>query len=242
MEIMKNIFICTVICILTFLIAGKSMVEAEVIVYDAVIPSGMAITLKAVTKGSFFPEGGKVVEFSADGKRIGRTLSGGDGYAFLKYTPPLPGVKVLKASSDGESDEGTILVTKRHDKVVIIGLESSLFTYPLSFEPLPEGKEAMQQLKTRFKIIYVSTTIGAMRSREWLRAEGFPVFPVLNWNGSDMLSELKEQKIEIYAVVGSPEMLSSAKHIKRRFSFEETEEATAVKDWKDLVKRLKQSR
>jgi len=237
--IRRNIFICTVICILTFLIAGKSTVEAEVIVYDAVTPSGAAVTLKAVTKGSFFPEGGKVVEFFADGKKIGRTLSGGDGYAFLKYTPPLPGIKVLKASSDGESDEGTILATKKQERVVIIGLESSLFTYPLSFEPLPEGKEAMQQLKTRFKVIYVSTTVGAKRAREWLRAEDFPVFPVLNWNGSDMLAELQEQKIEIYAVVGSPDMLSSAKQIKRKFSFEETEDATVVKDWNDLVKRLK---
>jgi hypothetical protein len=242
MEIMKDIFICTVICILTFLVAGKSMVEAEVIVCDAVIPSGRPAMLKAVTKGSFFPEGGKVVEFFVDGKRIGRTLSGGDGYAFMKYTPPLPGIKVLKASSAGESDEGTILATKRQDRVVIVGLESSLFTYPLSFEALPEGKEAMQQLKTRFRIIYVSTTIGAKRSREWLRAEGFPVFPVLNWNGSDMLADLQEQKIEIYAVVGSPDMLSSAKRIKRKFSFEETEEATVVKDWKDLVKRLRQPR
>jgi len=235
----KHIFIYKIIFILTFLMTSESTVAAEVTVYDAVIPSGRPVTLQAVTKGGFFPEGGKVVEFFADGKRIGRTLSGGDGYAFMKYTPVSPGIKVLKASAGSDADEGTILATRKQDRVILVAIEDTLFTSPYSFNAVPEGRDAILKLQKKFRILYLSTFMDVKRSRKWLRTNGFPLLPVLNWRGADALAELQEQKIKIYALVGPPDMLSGAREIKRKFSFEETEEATVVKDWNELVKRLR---
>lgn len=218
--------------------AHGSNVSAEVAVSDAAVSFGRTVILKAVTKGRMFPEGGKIVEFFEDGKRIGRTLSGGDGYAFLKYTPDSPGIKILKASSGDESDEGTILVTEKRDRVIIVGIESSLSADSLFLESLQEGKEAILRLEKKFMIIYVSTIMGVKRSRGWLKTNSYPVFPVLNW-GTDTVSDLQEHEVKIYAVVGSPEMISQVKDVNKKFSFEETEEATVVKDWKEIVKQLK---
>ena len=77
-------------------------------------------------------------------------------------------------------------------------------------------------------------------SRQWLNANGFPISAVLRWRGAELLDELKESGIRLYAIIGSPAVVADASgYIEKRFSFSEADDAVAVKDWKDVTERLK---
>jgi len=92
------------------LLAFTGFASAEVMVFDAVASADKPVRLKALTKGKIFPEGGKLVKFYIDEKQAGKTLSGGDGYAFISYSFNGPGLKALKATSGDDTDEGVVLV------------------------------------------------------------------------------------------------------------------------------------
>lgn len=218
-----------------------NIASAKIIVYDSVTTTGNAVKLTAVTKGLFFPEGGKLVKFYLDGKHIGTNLSGGDGYAFLKYIPNSKGVKHLKVESGIDADKGILLVTGENDRVLMIEIEGTLLAPEIQdlFHPMQGGKEALEGLSKRFRIIYVTTLAGVRESRKWLRENGFPLSAVLKWEGADTLAELKKRGLNLYVIVGSPAVLSEAPDIKKRFSFKETENAIEVKDWDDLLEQLK---
>ncbi len=214
--------------------------SAKVIVYDSVASRGKAVRLTAVTKGVFFPEGGILVKFYLDGKHIGTTLSGGDGYAFLKYLPHSQGVKYLKAERGVDTDEGVLLVTGKNEKVLLVEIEGTLLAPEIQdlFHPVQGGKEALQRLSERFRIVYVTTLTGVRESRKWLKENGFPLSAILKWEGADMLSELQDRKINLHAIIGSPGLISEVQGIPKRFSFRETENGVEVKDWDDLSKQL----
>ncbi len=215
--------------------------SAEVIGYDAVTATNKAVNLKAVTKWRFFPEGGKLVEFYLEGKHIGTTLSGGDGYALLEYIPISPGIKHLKVKAGVDTDEGVLLITEKNDKVLLIEMEGILFVPTLRdlLQPVTESKEALQRLSKKFRIVYLTTMIGVKEAKERLKDNGFPSSVVLKWKGVDLLDELQRQGIKPYAVIGLPAVVSECKeYIKKRFSFEDTEDGVVVKDWKELLKRL----
>lgn len=234
-DIVKKLLLTfTLVFIVFHFFAFIRISSAEVIIYDAIILSGKSVKLKAVTKSRFFTEGGIIVEFFANGKKIGRTLSGGDGYAFLAYRPSSSGIETIKVTAGDDTDEGTILAAGKKDKVIIVSIENALISVPFSFEPAPGGSEALQKLGLRYRIIYLSGFMDVKRSRQWVRDKGFPISPVLKWEGKSMLAELREQGIKVIAFIGSPEMLSEAQDIKIRLSFEETDDGTVVKDWKDV--------
>jgi len=215
--------------------------SAEVIGYDAVTAANKAVNLKAVTKGRFFPEGGRLVEFYLEGKHIGTTLSGGDGYALLEYLPLSPGIKHLKVKAGVDTDEGVFLVTGENDKVLLIEMEGILFVPTLRdlLQPVKESKEALQRLSKKFRIVYLTTIIGVKESKGRLKDNGFPSSVVLKWKGAALLDELQRQGIKPYAVIGSPAVVSECReHIKKRFSFEDTEDGVVVKDWKELLKQF----
>ena len=77
------------------------------------------------------------------------------------------------------------------------------------------------------------------QSRKWLKDNAFPSFPVLKWEGEELIDDLKEKHIPLYAIVGSPDVLTESSEIEKRFSFTETEDASEVKDWDELIKKLK---
>ncbi len=230
------LFIFFSLCI--FLSISVITASAGVVVYDDVAPVKKILKLKAITKGKFFPEGGKLVKFYVNGKHIGTTLSGGDGYAFMKYLSPSRGIKNLKVEAGDETDEGVLLIIGKNDRVILIAIESTLFESIFPLKPTKEGKEGLQQLSKKFRIIYLTTLIGTTNSRKWLKDNGFPLSPVLKWEGAEMLAELQEKGIQLYAIIGSAELISEASDIKKKFTFEETEEGIVVKDWKDLLKKL----
>ena len=211
---------------------------ADVVVFDNVVPVNKTIKLKALTKGRFFTEGGKLVTFYVEGKKIGTTLSGGDGFAFFKYTPSSQGIINIKVEAGDEGDEGVILAAGKKDNIVIIEIESILLENIFSRKAIKDSNESLKQLSENFRILYITTMIGARESRKWLKEKGFPVFPVFKWEGVEMLNELREQGIEVYAIIASPAVLSEASDINKRFSFNETEDATEVKDLPDFLNQL----
>ncbi len=217
----------------------STVVYAGVVVYDGVTAANKVVKLKALTKGKFFPEGGRLVEFYLEGKHIDTNLSGGDGYALLEYLPVSFGIKKLKVKAGTDTDEGVLLITEKNDRVFLIEMEGILYESPFPLQPIKGSKEALQKLSKKFKIVYLTTTIGVKESRKWLKENGFPTSAVLKWRGNSLLDELQEQGVKPYAVIGSPAVVSECKeNIKKRFTFEDTEEGVMVKDWKELLKRL----
>ncbi len=80
--------------------------------------------------------------------------------------------------------------------------------------------------------------MGITNSRKWLKNNGFPLSPVLKWEGTEMLAELQERGIPLFAIVASADIISEIPDMKKKFTFEETEEGIVLKDWKDLLKKL----
>ena len=228
----------TAFCILLTVFHGVPA-SAGVTVFDSVVMANEPVKLTALTKGLFFPEGGKLVTFYVNSKKIGTTLSGGDGYAFLKYKSSSRGIKRLKVVSGDDTDEGALLITWKKDRVILIEIESTLFDAMLSFKPSEKGGSALRKLSKQFRIVYVSSLMGMVQSRKWLHANEFPVCPVLKWEGSELIDDLKEKGVSLYAIIASPDLLSEASGIEKRFSFDETEDGIEVKDWDELDRYLK---
>lgn len=222
---------------LLFIISDNAF--AGLTVYDNVAPSEKNIKLTALTKGRFFPAGGRLVKFYVNGRHIGTALSGGDGYAFLKYLSHSSGIKKLKVEAGDETDEGILLITGKNEAVILIEIENSLLGSIFYLKPAKDAPEILGQLQKKFRIIYLTTLTGVKLSRKWLNDNKFPQSAVIKWKGKDMLDDLKAQGLELHAIIGSPDIISEAVGIKKRFSFTETENGITVKGWKDISEQLK---
>ncbi len=210
---------------------------AGVTAFDTVATINKPVKLQALTKGRFFSEGGKLVEFYIDEKHIGTTLSGGDGYAFLKYTPQSKGLKKIILKLSKESDEAMLLVTSKKDKVILIAVEASLFESTLSFKPAKGAKEAIDKITKKYRIIYLTSMIGIMQSKKWLNENKLHESIVFSWTGNNLIDDLRGKDINIFAIVGSPDMLAGIEDI-RKFSFKETDDGTEVEGWSDILEKL----
>ncbi len=215
----------------------SSSATAGVTAFDAVATVKKPVKLQALTKGKFFSQGGKLVEFHIDEQHIGTTLSGGDGYAFLKYTPQSKGLKKITLNLADEVDEAMLLVTDKKDRIILIAIEAGLFESPLSFKPAKGAKEAIDKVIKKYRVIYLTSIIGVKQSKKWLRDNKLYESIVFNWTGNDIIDDVKEKDINIYAIVGSPEMLAGIEEI-RKFSFKETEGGEAVESWENLTETL----
>ena len=230
--------------LLSFVLAGlltpAAQSRAAVVVLDAATSVDAAVWLTVVTKGLLFVEGGQRVDVSVDNQTLGQILTGGDGYGYLKYTPQHPGLMRIEARSNSETGSGLLLVTKPQDKVLLVDLEGSFQTVLFSSSEKSEAKKAVETLAQNFKIIYLSKLVGKRIASFWLEEERFPESVVLRWPGAELLESLHKKGLSLYAIVGSPEILSdSAKYVERRFSFEETDNGQTVGDWAELTERLK---
>ncbi len=228
--------------VLLIMVSSFTPATAEIVVFDDVIAVNKTIKLNAVTKGRFFPEGGRLVKFHINGTSLGANLSGGDGYAFFTYTPLSSGIFKLKAESGNDMDEGTLLVTAKKDRIVLIEIEVVHENLPFSFEPAKDSPGVLQRLATRFRIVYVTTLAGIEASRKVIRENSLPLAPVFKWGGAELLEELKDKGIKPFAIVASPGVMSDAVDIEKRYSFEDTEAGTAVKDWNALLNHLDRNR
>ena len=225
---------------LLLLIIFAQAIHAEIVVYDRITALKRPVMLKALTKGRFFPRGGTLVDFFVDGKHIGKRLSGGDGYAFFKYLPKRFGVRTVKVKSRDESGEGMLLVTKKNEKVLLLEIEGGIMQSRLSREPKQGSTKAIKKSMAKYRIIYVTTMLGINRSRKWLEQAALPLSVIVRWTGAELLDELRGLGIRLIAVVGSASLISEAsEHIKKRYSFDDTEDGIVVEDWEDLSRKLK---
>lgn len=229
------VLILFVILIFCILISNSAI--AGITAFDTVATVKKPVKLMALTKGRFFSEGGKLVEFHIDEKHIGTTLSGGDGYAFLKYTPQSKGLKKIKLTLAEEFAEAMLLVTDKKDRIILIAIETGLFESTLSFKPAKGAKEAIDKITKKFRIIYLTSMIGITQSKKWLQDNKLHESIVFSWTGNNLIEDLREKDINIFAIIGSIEMLAEIEDI-RKFSFKETDDGTEVESWSDILKKL----
>jgi hypothetical protein len=232
---------------LALLILGISILPAArglsaVIVYDRVTTVGTPVYLKVLTKGRIFADGGRLVEFYLDDKRFGKNLTGGDGYGYCKYKPGRAGIINVRATSKGESGAGLLLVMKKSEKAVLIEIESGFKDAFISDIAAGASRQAVKQLLKKYRVVYLSRFAGVRMARSWLDEMEFPEAPVLQWQGEQTLNALKENSINLYAIIGPANVIdTAADHIKKRYTFDQNQKEQTVKDWQEVMERLSES-
>lgn len=227
---------------LGFLMLPAARSLGAVIVFDRVTTVGTPVYLKVLTKGRIFADGGRLVEFYLDDKRFAKNLTGGDGYGYRKYIPRRAGMIKIRATSQGESGSGLLLVMKKSEKAVLIEIESGLKDAFISDIAAGAGRQAVRQLLKKYRVIYLSGYSGIRVARISLDEKEFPEAPVLSWQGEQTLKSLKENGVNLYAIIGSASVISAAAgHIENRYTFDENQKEHTVKDWQELRKLLSEN-
>ncbi len=213
---------------------------SDIIVHDMVIPTGKKVLLKAEVKGKLFSKGGEVVEFFVNEKSIGKSLSGGDGFAFKQFTPLKTGMYTIKARAGKEEGKGLLFSLKKGAKIVFIDVEGSLLER-FSQEPKKESQKVIKRINKRYPVVFLQT--GALSSKaikKWLKKNKFVISPVIPWDQGVAFNEIIEQGFKIKAVIGGPYVIESAKDFKPlAFSFVDVEGSVEVKDWEEIRKKLR---
>lgn len=239
-EIFKAYF-QSLLFILLMLLLWHGNAMADILINDDVCLQGEKITLKAQTKGKFFPKGGEFVEFVVNGKSLGKNLSGSDGYAFREFTPTRTGFYKISVKSKNESGSGVLLSLKKGSEVVFIDVEGSLLPHFSSTESMQGSQEVVKTISKRFNIVYMqSGMLSVTTLKEWLARNSFPESPVLSWKNEEIFDAISKKGIRIKYVIGSPAVIDSAKEYKpKAFSFKETDAGEQVKDWQEIGKKMK---
>jgi hypothetical protein len=233
-------FLTLILSTLCFVIFPAG-VQSEVVMYDMVVPVGKEVMLKAEVKGKLFSKGGVIVEFFVNGKPIGKGLSGGDGLAFKQFAPPVTGLYQIKAKSGTDEGRGLLLSLKKGSRIVFIDVEGSLIE-KFSDKPKQGSYKVIKIIQKKFPVVFLHTTgfLNLRSIKEWLKKNEFPELPVIPWKLGSAFSDLHDEGFKIKAVVGSPDVIGSAKEYKPlAFSFEETEDAGEVRDWEEIRRKLK---
>jgi hypothetical protein len=215
-------------------------VRAEVQVYDDIVAKGTSVMLRAETKGKFFKEGGKVVEFIVDGDSIGRTLSGGDAIAYQEYYIDRAGLLQITVKSGDEEDKGLVLSVYKGEGVLFIHVESSLFESVLSKRPSEGSLEAIDRISRKFHMAYLtSLPVGSGLLRKRLREIGFNDAPLIEFDGGRAFSDIARRGLKVKAVIGDSQVVSAAiEHSADVYSFREVEGAKEVRNWKEMEEIL----
>ena len=214
---------------------------AEVAVLDRVTTVDTPVRLTVLTKGSFFSDGGRLVDLYLEGEHLKRILTGGDGYGYYKITPRSPGYQTIKARSNSDSAEGLLLVMTKKDQAIAIEVEQGFKTAVFSEEVKKDSLAAVKTLSKEYKIIYLSRFVGKSITATWLGKQGYPESVILGWRGASTLTAMKKKGIQLEAIIGSAAVLSEAAGvIKNRFTFEKTKDGTTVKDWDEILEHLQE--
>ena len=213
---------------------------SDIIINDIVVPVGKGVMLVAEVKGKLFGKGGEVVEFFINEKSIGKSLSGGDGFAFKQFTPLKTGMYTIKARAGKEEGKGLLFSLKKGAKIVFIDVEGSLLER-FSQEPKKESQKVIKRINKRYPVVFLQT--GALSSKAikaWLKKNKFVILPVISWDQGVVFNEIIEQGFKIKAVIGGPYVIESAKDFKPlAFSFVDVEGSVEVKDWEEIRKKLR---
>jgi hypothetical protein len=215
-------------------------VMAEVIIHDSVTIENEEATIKAETKGRFFPKGGQIVEFFVEGKSIGKTLSGGDGFAFKSFAPVKKGLFEIVAQYGDDRDSGVILAVRRNIRIVFIDIEGSFLTNPFARKSLETGRTAIKKIIKEYPVVYLQTGVtGTKLLRKWLRNNDFPASPVLPWQRGAILNYVKGKGIGIKALIGGQKVIESAKRYEiKTFIIDSLDDKARQKKWEGIAKEF----
>ncbi len=215
-------------------------VSAEIIVHDIVISTGKEVMLRAEVKGKLFHKGGELVEFFVNEQYIGKSLSGGDGFAFKQFVPSVAGMYQIKVKSGNDEGRGLLLSLKKGTRIIFVDIEGCLVE-KFSNKPKQGSQKVIQNFQRRFPVVLLHTAgfLNIRSIKEWLKNNGFPVLPVILWKQGAVFDDLYDGGFKIKAVIGSPDIINSAKEYKPlAFSFEKTDGAEEVKDWEEIGKKM----
>lgn len=182
-------------------------IKGKLYARDALTMPGRAVLLEAqlVHDGLFRQAGigGEQLEFLVDGRKVGQTMTGGDGRAFIEYVPRMRGTHLVTVKPADptriQSSEATAILAswERRRPILLVEMETLFEEAPAPVLPLPSlpglpgpplvrvpAPGAADELKRLadfyFNVIYLtrkaaSTDPGELEdSREWLRKHGFP--------------------------------------------------------------------
>jgi hypothetical protein len=211
-----------------------------VLVEDMLVLKGEKTMLSAETRGRFFTEGGRLVEFFVDGKSLGKSLSGGDGFAYKQFIPVKTGLFQIAVASGDDDNTGLLLSLKKGAKVIFIDVEGSLFEGILSQKPKHRCQEVIKGLSRKFPVVFLQTgPLSIKVLKTWLKENGFVGLPVLSWGEGEIFDEISKKGLKIKAVIGRHSVIASAQEYKpQSFSFEEAEDAVVVKNWVEIGEML----
>jgi len=235
MRVLKTLILST---LLPFLFPAT--VLSDLIVHDMISVKSEKVMLTAETKGKLFAKGGEVVEFFVDGKSIGRSLSGGDGFAFREFMPSKTGRYQITVKSGRDEGNGLLLTLKKGDRIIFVDVEDSLFEGLFSKNPKKDSQKIIKEISKRFPVVFLKTgLLGTKAIKSWLKKNYFMDSPVIQWRQGAIFDEINERGLRIKAIIGSQSVIESAKTYKpKSFSFGDTEDAEEVKDWEEIGKKL----
>jgi len=216
-----------------------SVAGADVFVFDTITVQNHPVFIKVLTKERLFPAGGQRVRIEKKGVVLGRILTGGDGYGFLKIDFASPGIHEIAAQSDGERATGTVLVVTP-DRPLIL-LEIKVVSLRRSFiDTDTEGaRDALESLTETYGLVYVAGRFEIDGARQFIRSNRYPASVVIPYRGRETFRWMSDKGLRLSAAVGSPEFSDAAKAtVERRFSFTRTASGETVKSWKELLSRL----
>ena len=239
-EILRKTFPAAIIVLATVFYM-ESICHGDVIVFDRVTTVKTPIRIKVMTKRRFFPAGGQLVDLYLDDDFLKKVMTGGDGYGYLKYTPLSAGYKKITARTNSESASGLILVMKKSEKAIIIEIEEGFKDSIFSNEIMQNSREAVNAIQKKFQIIYLSRFMGKSISNSWLEKQNFPPSVILRWRGPSTVKALKAKGVQLHAIIGSPAVIAdAAKHIEKRYTFDQTRDGKTVNNWDEIIKLLQE--
>ena len=226
---------------LLLVLAVPAFAYAEIFVNDTVALSGEEFLIKAETKSGYFAKGGKIVEFSVNGKSIGSVLSGGDSIAYKIFRTGRPGIYTVVARCGKDTGSGVIMVLKKGSGLVFIDIEGSLLSTPFAKKPIKISREVIRKIMNSYPVVYLHTgNIGISAIRGWLRQNSFPVSAVMSWQMGDIFAALNKKGIKIKAVIGSQAVIDSANaYNPESFGFDEEDSSKNLKAWQGIEKKLR---
>jgi len=222
-----------------FILLFVPVSHGKVVVFDRVTTVQKPVNIEVLTKAGIFAAGGRMVDIYLDSTPLKKILTGGDGYGYLKYTPQEAGFKKITAHAIEGSASGLILVMTENEKAILIEIEGAFKDSVFSDAIRESSQKVVNSLSENYKIIYLSRFLGKGIPGSWLEKQNFPKSVIIRWRGLTTLKNLKKNGVQIHAIIGSSDVISTvSEQIEKRFSFEKTKDGKTVKDWDEILRLL----
>jgi hypothetical protein len=191
-------------------VLAADKINAKLSVPDALTVPDRAVQLEGrLTRDNLLTRtgvGGELIEFLVGGKKVGTSMTGGDGRGFFQYTPRMRGNLTLTvrladsprvATAEGTA---TLFSWERRRPILLVEVValiedagaplvplSSLAgdkTLPLSPTPTPDAAAELKRLSEfYFNVLYIarsqSEAADSDATRHWLREHRFPPGPII---------------------------------------------------------------